>query len=178
MHRLLGRIRKQQLLPHRPLARWTRYTDTRIAQGVGLLTTSLIQSALLDTPNPLRRPRRLSSARFLFLIQPSKPLLPRLLNLRPGVRRTKSRQQTSFSLCAPRPGHCLVDGSLIRPQQLAEHDQPSRGSTQRFHVDLVFFFFFLFTITLISSLHHSFPGGSVWAAVVLQLLSSPLPTYS
>ena len=121
-----------------PWARWNRYTDTRIAQGVGLLTTSLIQSALLDTPNPLRRSRRLSSAHFLFLIQPSKPLLPRLLNLRPGVRRTKSRQQTSFSLCAPRPGHCLVDGSLIRPQQLAEHDQPSRGSTQRFHVDLFF----------------------------------------
>src|SRR3954447_11694094 len=40
-----------------PWARWNRYTDTRIAQGVGLLTTSLIQSALLDTPNPLRRSR-------------------------------------------------------------------------------------------------------------------------
>ncbi len=126
MHRLLGRIRKQQLIPYSPLARLTRYTDNRKAQGVGLLTTSLvlIQSALLDTPNPLRRPRRLSSAHFLFLIQPSKPLLPRLLNLRPGVCRTKSRQRTSFSLCAP-PPRPLLGGRQLNPTQPTGGTRPT-----------------------------------------------------
>lgn len=107
--------------------------------------------------------RRLSSAHFLFLI----PLMwARLLNLRPGVRRTKSRQTTTFP-ALPRASVLAWCTPTANRQPNPTRTKPAEQRAQPYLPPTWYFFlldhsrFFLCTIVL-------FSDGFVWAAAVLQ----------
>jgi hypothetical protein len=91
------------------------------------------------------------------------PLLPRLLNLRPGMRRTKSRQHPLYP--SARLDHCSVAVKLYQPNTNNWWSTTNSSLAQR-GVSLSTLFFFI-AITLLSfSAPWFFPGGSVWAAAL------------